>query len=687
MTSKHMKKLNFLLLIIFLFFVNGCEEPSKKQEDVLDELTNTLGEDDLGGKTGHILNYFYDFDSNVDIEFYRFTSSYFTFEYEQYLNLFQQEPSLLTLKSFPEYLVEIAPEEVEYTDRTQIDSLTSMDVIESGSVLIQSTQFKNINSLVWDTDAEVQAQRYKPNNSDWIFDTTTVTYKDTMDIIAYRAAVDTPLIDEGVLFIDQTEWVDTTYEYASEERLEFDYTFSFERKQLNNDSLMFRINSDCNDNGTWDDAETSDSGNGIWDPDEPYYDIDGNGTRDSNEPFQDRNCNDVWDNAEDFTDENGNTIYDEGESFVDEGNGFVDDAEFFTDLDGDDSPDGNELFLWNPIPNGLLVHWIDQYTSTVLSIIESGESLTDRWGNTYGDIIEVVDFDDHKSASVVDKDSTVTLYTNQIVGHIIDDEGSQDYFIVKTEWENDNTEGDDYDYLLFKENEHIYKLVKPSFFKPYGYYWSEGQIDAGFWFKNQFEDEVVYYSANGMLREGENVETSYYDTTAVAIYRIERSFLVEVEDVTVPAKSIRGFINNDGNVECYANPVWPADNITDCPGADTTFADAFKVTNTLTEIMIGTDVEYGEKNTTWLVEGYGIVKDELQIRRNEYPTSLSEQWVGLSRWELGRFSITSNGGSGLSNLLKRAHSVKLHDLQSIPELSDPFQIRRTAGLQRVEMPE
>ena len=350
-----------------------------------------------------ILNYFYDFDSNVDIEFYRFTSSYFTFDYEQYLNLFQEEPSLLTLKSFPEYLVEIAPEDVEYTDRTQIDSLTSMDVIESGSLLIQSSQFKNINSLVWDTDAEVDAQRYKPNNSDWIFDTTTVTYKDTMDIMAYRAVVDTPLIDQGVLYIDQSEWVDTTYEYVSEHRLEFNHTFSFERKQLSNDSLMFRINTDCNDNGTWDDAESTDSGNGVWDPDEPFYDIDGDGFRSNNEPYQDRNCNGSWDGKEDFTDADGNGVYDEGESFVDTGNGILDPAESYTDLDGDEVPDDNELFLWNTIPNGLLVHWIDQYTSTVLSIIESGESLTDRWGNTYGDIIEVVDFDDHKSASVVDK--------------------------------------------------------------------------------------------------------------------------------------------------------------------------------------------------------------------------------------------------------------------------------------------
>ncbi|MDP7217111.1 MAG: hypothetical protein QF439_02550 [Candidatus Marinimicrobia bacterium] len=682
-----MKAINYILLSSFFFFLTSCEEPEKKKEETVIELINTLDQSDLGGKTGYLSEYFYDFLTNYDIDFYRFTASYYTFDYEQYLNLFQDEPSVLSLHSFPEYLVEITPQETEFTERAQIDSLTTLGVIESGSLLISSTQFKNINTLVWDTDAEVDAQRYKPNNSDWIFDTTTVTYKDTLDVVAYRAVVDTPIIDQGVLFVDQNEWVDTTYEYIADERMEFNHTFNFERKQLNSDSLMFRINTDCNDNGSWDGAESEDTGNNIWDPAEPFYDLDDDDEKDTNEPYEDRNCNDVWDDAEVFTDANNNDTYDEGETFEDQGNGLIDAAEPYTDLDGDNQPDNNELFLFNPIPNRLLVNWVDQNTTEVLTTIQPGDSLTSRWGHTYTNIIEVVDFNDSKTVTAVNKDSLVTLYTNQVVAHIIEDGGSEDYFIVKTEWEDVNTDGNDYDYLLFKQNEHIYKLVKPSFFKPYGFYWSEGQIDAGFWFKNQFEDEVVYYSANGILREGENVETSYYDTTTVAIYRIERSFLVEVEDVTVPAKSIRGFINDDGNVECYANPVWPANNITDCPGADTTFVDAFKVTNTLTEIMIGTDVEYGEKNVTWLVKDYGIVKDELQIRWNEYPTSLSEQWVGLSRWELGRFSITSNGGSGLSNLLKRAHSVKLHDLQSIPELSDPFQIRRTAGLQRVEMPE
>ena len=682
-----MKAINYILLSSFFFFLTSCEEPEKKKEETVIELINTLDQSDLGGKTGYLSEYFYDFLTNYDIDFYRFTASYYTFDYEQYLNLFQDEPSVLSLHSFPEYLVEITPQETEFTERAQIDSLTTLGVIESGSLLISSTQFKNINTLVWDTDAEVDAQRYKPNNSDWIFDTTTVTYKDTLDVVAYRAVVDTPIIDQGVLFVDQNEWVDTTYEYIADERMEFNHTFNFERKQLNSDSLMFRINTDCNDNGSWDGAESEDTGNNIWDPAEPFYDLDDDDEKDTNEPYEDRNCNDVWDDAEVFTDANNNDTYDEGETFEDQGNGLIDAAEPYTDLDGDNQPDNNELFLFNPIPNRLLVNWVDQNTTEVLTTIQPGDSLTSRWGHTYTNIIEVVDFNDSKTVTAVNKDSLVTLYTNQVVAHIIEDGGSEDYFIVKTEWEDVNTDGNDYDYLLFKQNEHIYKLVKPSFFKPYGFYWSEGQIDAGFWFKNQFEDEVVYYSANGILREGENVETSYYDTTAVAIYRIERSFLVEVEDVTVPAKSIRGFINDDGNVECYANPVWPADNITDCPGADTTFADAFKVTNTLTEIMIGTDVEYGEKNTTWLVKDYGIVKDELQIRWNEYPTSLSEQWVGLSRWELGRFSITSNGGSGLSNLMKRAHIVKLNELQTIPELDNPFRVKRTAGLQRVELPE
>ena len=662
--------LNHLLIIPIILFYISCEEPEKKQEDVV-VLNNTLEDADLGGKTGYISEYFYNFDDNVDVDFYRFTSSYFTFDFEQYLNLLQKEPVILSLRSFPEYLVEITPQANQYTERALIDSLTTNDVIINGEILISSTQFKNVESLIWDTDAEVSAQRYKPNNSEWVFDTTLVMYKDTMDIISYRAVVDTPLIDQGILFVDQAEWVDTTYEYVSNDRMEFSHVFHFQRKQLNSDSLMFRVNTDCNDNGTWDDTETTDMGNGILDPDEPYYDINENGVRDSNEPFEDRNCNDVWDEAE----------------TVDAGNGLIDTAEEFSDLNGNGQPDENELFVFNPIPNQLLVTWDDSNNPTILSNIVPGDSLVTRWGFTYRNIIEEIEYDNTKTVFVMDVDSLVTLYTNQVVAHITNSNGTDDYLIVKTEWEDDNTDGKDYDYLLFKQNEHIYKLIKPSFFKPYGYYWSDGQLASGFWFKNLFEDEVLYYTSNGLIREGEIVEESFYDTTTVAIYKIDRSFQVEAEDIIVPAKKVRGIINNEGNVECYTNPAWVASDISDCPGVDTTFVDAFKITNTLTQTMIGTDVEFGEKNITWLVKGYGIVKDELYIRWTEYPMSNGdEQWVGISRWELGRISTTANGGGQLNRLLKRAQAVKINELQSIPELKDPFHIKRTAGLQRVELP-
>lgn len=661
----------------------SCEDAPAKQ-DASPDLLNTLTDSDLGGKTGYIDDYFYNFNKDVNADYYRFTSSYFTFGYEQYLNLFQEEPPSLKLRTFPEYLVKISPQENIYTERTLIDSLSTDHVIQSGKVLISSVQFKNLESLVWDTDAEIDAQRYKPNNSDWNFDTTTVSYKDTMDIRAYSAVIDTPVIDQGVLFVDQAEWVDTTYEYFSDDRLAFNYIFHFQRKQLSRDSLMFRLNTDCNDNGVWDEAENVDTGNGQWDMAEPFYDTNEDGIKDGNEPFEDRNCNGIWDDFEPFTDANSNNQYDQGEAFEDLGNNILDSDEVYTDLNGNGQPDSGELFLFNPIPNRLLVTWADPTHPRVLNRILPGDSLVTRWGQVYHNIIELVDFADSKTVTVTDVDSLVTLYTNQVVAHLVGGSGGDDYLIVKTEWEDNNTDGKDYDYLLFKNDEYIYKLVKPSFFKPYGYYWSEGQIQSGFWFKNQFEDEIMYYTVNGLLREGESVETSYFDTTTVAIYKIDRSFRVDVEDVMVPAKKIRGSINQNGNVECFANPAWPAVDISDCPGADTTFADAFKITNILTQTMIGTDVEYGEKSITWLVKGLGVVKDELYIRWTEYPMSQGEQWVGLSRWELGKMSPVN--GNRLNRLLNRARTVQLQSLHQIPELEDPFQVRRTTSFQRTVLP-
>ena len=91
-------------------------------------------------------------------------------------------------------------------------------------------------------------------------------YSDTFDVSAYWAIVDTPFIESGLLFVDSSEWNDTDYVFISDDPIRFLNTFEFVKQQLSDDSLVFRINTDCNDNGRWDDAELTGidyNGNGV----------------------------------------------------------------------------------------------------------------------------------------------------------------------------------------------------------------------------------------------------------------------------------------------------------------------------------------------------------------------------------------------------------------------------------------
>lgn len=681
----------FLFLAIGIW-INGCEEPNTNSTRET-QLTNTLGETTVGnGTEGLLIDYFYGLDNDIYAEFYRFSMSQFEFSYSSYLSLQHRPPPLLTLQTFPEYLVEITPDKPESTKRTLIDSLTQQGTVLMDSVLLTSTMFKNIESFFWDLDANPDNQRYKPNNSDWIFSTIKVAYNDTVDQIAYAAVVDTPLIDEGVLFVDKAEWKDTTFQFVADEPVLFQEVFTFERKQIGPDSLMYRINTDCNDNGVWDPAETVDVGNGIWDPDEPYYDIDGDGARDLDEPFEDRNCNGVWDPAETLTlDQNENGKWDPGDQFNDRGNGIIDPEEAYTDRNHNGIPEPDELYLKGTVPKHLLVTWSDSLTSQVMMTIYPGDSLVSRWGIVYHDLLEVATYNDTQIVEVNNVDSLVTLYTNEVIARLPSEDKLQDYLITKTEWENTNPgpgeEAREYDYLLFKFDDHLYKVAQPSYFKPYGYYWTESQVEDGFWYKPNFEEEVLYYTSNGLLRDGEMVEEEYFDTTAVAIYKIEKSYQVAADAVEVPAKKVRGYVDNNGDVICYADETWPAATVEDCPGADTTFTNCFRITREMTMTLVGSGVEYGERNITWLVKGLGIAKDEVYVRWSEFPGQ-PETWIGFSRWELGKFTSSPLGRSRtLGKLMQDAQVVKLHELDQVAEFhNDPYRTRRTAGLQRVYLP-
>ena len=450
-----MKKQIFHLLlatvITVIYSACGFLKESESEEEQAAGFTNTLNEN-LGGTQGSISEYFYNFENDVNATFFRYNpnlmANYDT--YMDYYSLFGEDPTTMGFRTFPNHLVAMTEnDEAEFTERHYIDSLSVADSVVYDSVQITSTPFKNLEALEWNLEAEPSLQRYKLVNSDWVLADTMLFYTDTFDISAYWAVVDTPFINDGLLFVDSSEWHDTNYVFFADEPLRFLNTFEFIKKQLSSDSLVFRSNTDCNDNGQWDEAEVTitdyngngiyevlfeysdnnnngeydagddliqdynndgvisvayefeDMANGVWDSPEPYYDIDSSGTYDLNEPYQDRNCNDKWDDSEDYTDNDNSGSYTDGDDFTDSGNGLYDDTEEFTlkDSDGDGEFE-QHLYTIGEKPDNLIVDWSDPANPEVLLEIGLGDDVTSRWGTVYTDMIEDLDFLDLKQQFV-----------------------------------------------------------------------------------------------------------------------------------------------------------------------------------------------------------------------------------------------------------------------------------------------
>ena len=280
----------FIPLLIFIFAACSFMEESDEQQSNETIFTNTLNQD-LGGESGHINDYFYNFNNDVNASFFRYNpnlmANYQT--YSDYYSLFGEDPTVMSYRTFPDYLLAGTKEdETEFTQRYPIDSLTVLDSVVYDSIEMISTPFKNLELLEWNLDAEPSLQRYKLVSSDWIVSDTTLFYNDTFNVTAYRAILNTPFIDSGMVFVDSSEWTDTNYVFISDDQLRFTNSFQFIKQQLSNDSLVFRINTDCNDNGQWDIAETmlEDYNNdGIY---EALYEYDDNNNNENSDKYNNR---------------------------------------------------------------------------------------------------------------------------------------------------------------------------------------------------------------------------------------------------------------------------------------------------------------------------------------------------------------------------------------------------------------
>ncbi len=742
------KEVIYRILFVIVSLLNmSCDFLSEEKEDDSDEVSasstiNTL-DADLNGAQGLISEYFYNFENNINANFFRYNSSEMAQygSYSDYYTFRNSDPTLMSFRTFPDHLISIGPTDTELATRYPIDSLTALGSTVDDSVQMTSTPFKNLESLEWNLDAEPELQRYKLVNSDWIVQDTTLYYTDTFDVSAFWAIVDTvetSFIESGLLFLDTSEWNQDSVVYMDTIPFVFPVQFDTIKQQLSSDSLVFRVNTDCNDNNMHDGAEQTiadydsngvyevlyefvdnnnngeyeegvddpiqdyngdnkydiifefvDRGNGIWDPEEPYYDIDSDNSYDLNEPYQDRNCNGLWDEEESYVDNDNSGTYTDGDTFIaefDRGNKVYDGEEGFTLKDSD-----TLLYTISDKPNNLIVDWADPSSPQVLLNINLGDNVVDRWGNEYTNLIESIVQAEQKNQIVDNIESYVKIFTREQIGHVNSSGTSldaDDYYITKSEWTKTTGVGTNrfYNYHIFHEPGHLNQIQYPSYFLPpsssndFDYDSNNNPDDEsdGFWHKNNLESSILYYTANGLLRDGEMVDTAYYDTTDIAVYFIEKSYRVESSSVIVPA----GFRDTTG----VAAP-------------DTTLDDCFKVTQVVTMTMVGTGVEYGQRTLSWLVKGKGLVKSEVYVRWSESPyladftsnsgylDTLNQAWIGLSRLELTSIEVDEESGV-FRRLTRPVKSIGLEDIDKDSDFDfDPFYVNTQSGLHTLDLRE
>jgi len=458
----------------------------------------------------------------------------------------------------------------------------------------------------------------------------------------------------------------------------------------------------------------SDEGNGEWQGQEL-------------EPWADLNCNLLYDDSVDGT-----------------GNGLWDDSESYQDLNGNGNWDNGEpLYRLSDTPNQIIVNYDTDGNGSVDDLDGPAEVITEIDPDeinsamvylnggyvSYTDIITEESFEEYKYYTYTPIKEIVTVFSNEIIEDIPAPLVSDEYSIAKTYWETlpDGTDVDgngiadryyDYDYHLFKyddgANQNLLKLIHPAYYYNPGFFESPDEIADGFFeISDLIEDIMIYVNGNN-LRSGEKVVTFSVDSVDVNgdgthnhIYDITKEFEVDYEPVNVPLRSILGIIIEEGGSgnTCSEGEmiVCAADNQISCPDAsseewrenecgeyikeleqcssDSTL-NAYKVIRTKNSVMHGSGVEYGERNTVWLAEGLGIIKDKLEIRWTGENGNL-DNWTEYSRLELKSID-NPESGFNLGRLFNAGKVIDINNFENEEELNnDPYIPHPTAIIQRV----
>ena len=729
-----MKLLSKILCLSIAVLVISCEEdPSGSSNDDGSTLNDSHIEDG-NGTFGNVDDYFYDIDEDptpvVNSKFYRYSG----------LSIieplaFDADSDTLNFITVSDYVLSFSPSEL-ITDMITLDpfdeTIENEDINGDGQItggeftdlyrveeVNFSHSFTDIIKLEWDEDNErymvvsVPADAsplthiYYIGHPDSLYneefpaspDTT-----DTYDSLVYITQINYNDLNgfsftdtnENGLFDDTEEWLlddlisneyyfdqdefvtnDSTY---SSQNMEITHNFDFDKKSISLDSLMYKINTDCNDDGVWSEGEAVDTGNGVWDSAEPFLNQGGDDdtTYDIGEPFLDRNCNESWDDEEEYVDANENGVYDEGEDFTDSGNGMIDGDEVCADGTTSCSLEG--LYSMSDRPNVLIASYSGNDWE-VFENIDDETVVTPRWSETTYHPIETYPEQASKSKSVSLIDRVETIYSYQFIENTF--EGQSDYSISKTIWYEVGERNTNYH--LFRKhdtNGDIIQLVHDSYFVLPTTTPGSG-IDGGS-FENYivfdaFPSEQTYlYTYNGLLRDGETHETSRqaYSSETNALYNIFETYEVNSDSLTIPE------LNNeydDGEEYTDANENGAYDDGESFTDEFTFLNDVFRISRTKKSIMQGSGVELVELNNIWLAKDYGIVKDEMEFRFNE-----PDDFDGFYRLELVNCRHCDEESSSRAGIFNSSTEIDFNEFNLIGGSGDSYKKTRSFGLQKLE---
>tara|TARA_Y100001968_G_C19446828_1_gene765856 strand:+ start:1967 stop:4891 length:2925 start_codon:yes stop_codon:yes gene_type:complete len=483
---------------------------------------------------------------------------------------------------------------------------------------------------------------------------------------------------------------------------------------------------------------------------EVYWDIPIGDTEEGNgqwqgeelEPWADLNCNLLYDESADGT-----------------GNGVWDDDESYQDLNGNGIWDNNEpLYRLSEIPNQIIVNYdtdgngivneLDGPPEVIHEIdpdaINSAMVYLNNSYVSYTDIIKEESFEYYDSYTYTPIREVVTVFSNEIIEELPAPLVSNQYNIAKTYWPTlpDGTDVDgngiadrfyDYDYHLFKYddgvNQNLLKLIHPSYYYDPGFFETPDNISEGFFeISDLIEDIMIYVNGNNLRNDEKVIEFSVdsVDVTGDGVYNhvydLTKEFEVSYEPVGVPLRSgdcadinnCMGTLLEQGETltigdETFVNScsegelVVCYDNLKDSCSDDNSYVkendcgelikevnqcskyktlDTYKVIRTKTSVMHGSGVEYGERNTIWLAEGLGIVKDKLEIRWTG-ENGDTNNWTEYSRLELKSME-NSNSGFNLGRMFQSGKIIDINNFENEGDFNnDPYIPKPTAIIQRV----